>query len=148
MGLTLKRQGNSLAIILSKTSPQVLLTSKQGAKANLQPNGAAELRIPLPEVEVGIPTGLPLPGASTSQLKVLNESRTAKSMTLQLEAQAGSTYDLPLRLNRGAGNATASDPRLEGGTLLPAATGSALRTVHIVFPSGEGYQQATVRLTW
>src|SRR5271170_4615129 len=44
--LTLKRQGSSLLVSLSKTSPQVTLTSKQGAKANLQPSGTAELSIP------------------------------------------------------------------------------------------------------
>ncbi len=139
--LTMKREGGTLIVSVSKSS-QIKLRQAGRAEA-----GVAELRIPLPEVEVGMPTGLPLPGAATAQLKVLSESHEARSMSLQLEAQGGSAYDLPLRLNRAAGK-SAAEPHVEGATILPSTTDPAMRTLHVVFPAGAGYQPATVKLSW
>ncbi|WP_236657179.1 amylo-alpha-1,6-glucosidase [Acidisarcina polymorpha] len=145
--LRLKRQGDSLVVSMSQSSPQILLESKAGVKAIAKAGGAAELKIALPAVEVGIPAGLPLPGSVTSQLKVLSESYGTRSLTLELEAQAGSSFDLPLRLNAKTAKA-AAEPRAERATILANPDSSELRSLHIVFPSGEGYQQATVRLSW
>jgi glycogen debranching enzyme len=143
--LTFERQGRSLVVRLGKTSPRIELASKQGLKAKVSANGETELRIPLDAVEVGIPTGLPLPGSSTSQLKVLSETRAEHSLTLELEAMGGSTYDLPIRLNEAAKGRL--EPRIEGG-ILSAGEGSAMRTVRVVFPAGDGYQQSTLRVNW
>jgi glycogen debranching enzyme len=147
--LDMRRDNGTLVVRMSaigKSSPQILLSAKDGARASIQPGGGAELRIPLPEVEVGIPTGLPLPGAPTAQLKVLSESRDSRSVTLQLEAQGGSTWDLPLRVNIGNG------PRADGAAIVPSvgspAQGPGLRLLRVLFPSGEGYRQTTVRVSW
>ncbi|MBW4045172.1 MAG: glycogen debranching protein [Acidobacteria bacterium] len=127
--LTFQREG---AVLLVRASGnQVKLLGPSGTAGK---NG--ELRIPLPGVEVAIPHDLPLPGASTQQLKVLSQQSAAHSLTLELEAQGGSSYDLPLRLNGVKGaihteNATASDGKL-----------------HIAFPAGEGYQKQNVKVSW
>ncbi len=142
--LAMKRDGAVLVVSLGKSSPQIALSSKDGTKATARAGGGAELRILLPEVEVGIPTGLPLPGAATAQLKVVGESRETRSITLQLEAQAGSTWELPLRLNGPAG----MFPRADGATIWPSPAGSGMRSLRVVFPAGEGYRPATVRLNW
>ncbi len=97
---------------------------------------AGELTIPLPEVEVGIPAALPLPGARTAQLKVLAEQPGARSLTLTLEAQGGSTEELVLRRN-----GSVAGLHVEGAT----AEGDLLR---VVFAPGQGYRQQTVRLRW
>ncbi|MDI3253453.1 MAG: glycogen debranching protein [Bacillota bacterium] len=101
------------------------------------------LRLALPPVEVGVPHALPLPGAETRQLKVLNQKQDAHSLTLELEAQGGSAYDLPLRLN-----GLHSRPHVEGASIAQPETPSALGRLHVVFPAGDGYQQQTVQITW
>jgi len=72
------------------------VTEVKGAR--VAADGAA-ITFPLPAVEVAVLHGLPLPGARTEQLKVLSESRTEHSLTLELEAAAGSSYDLKLHRN-------------------------------------------------
>jgi hypothetical protein len=102
------------------------------------------LRLPLPGVEVSIPHDLPLPGSRTAQLKVLSQSADAHSLTLELEAQGGSAYDLSLRVN-GVRSAIHAD----GATVVPAAAGSSgLGGLHVRFPVGAGYQRQTVHVTW
>ena len=145
--LTMKRDGGNLSVDMSKTSPQILLSSKAGTKAVVTGGGGAELKIPLPPVEVGIPAQLPLPGASTAQLKVLGESYEGRSLTLQLEAVGGSSYDLPLRINESQGKAGA-EPKVEGAKILAGTGGSGLQELHVAIPAGVGYQQATVRVSW
>jgi hypothetical protein len=101
------------------------------------------LRIPLPGVEVGVPHDLPLPGSRTAQLKVLSQSADAHSLTLELEAQGGSAYNLPMRVN-GVRSAIHAD----GATVVPAAASSGMSGLHVTFPDGAGYQRQTVRVTW
>lgn len=98
-------------------------------------NAAAHtLTIDEPAVEIGIPTTLPEQGAETKQLKVLDEQIATGQAVFQLEAQAQSEYDLPLRLNR-------RNVKVEGATI----EGGKLR---VRFPAGEGYQSQTVKFTW
>jgi glycogen debranching enzyme len=139
--LTMKREGDVLAVQLGSSSPQVSLRFAGPGKTRKagDPN---ELRIPLPEVEVGITTELPLPGASTSQLKVLSENHDARSFTLQLEAAGGAIYQLPLRV------AATIEPKVEGATIQAGPSGSTTRNLRVAFPAGEGYQRATVRVSW
>ena len=96
----------------------------------------------LPAVEVAIPHGLPLPGARTSQMKVLSQAATARSLTLELEAQGGSIVDLRMRRNR---------PGLRISTT-GAAAGSpdrdGLMPLTVSFPAGTGYTAQTVVLSW
>jgi glycogen debranching enzyme len=144
--LSMRREGESLSVKMSKTSPPILLTSKSGITAYLTAGGGTELKMPLPPAEVGIPAQLPLPGASTAQLKVLGETHEGHSLTLQLEAQAGSSYDLPLRMNS-TPSKPGLEPRVEGATILVAGH-TELPRIHVAFPPGDGYQKTTVRVSW
>jgi hypothetical protein len=114
-----------------------LKSTSAGAKALA--NGG--LTIPTPPVEVGMDYGadeaLPLPGARTAMVKVLQQEAAPRSLTLLLEAQGNSTQMLFLRerdrrtrLNAAGGTVT-SEGKLE---------------VH--FPPGEGYVRQQVTLRW
>ena len=118
------------------------------------------LLVPLPGVELSIPAQLPLPGAATTQLKVLAQHADARSATWLLEAQGGAEYMLPVRLNgvsnirvQGAdlveGLPSVSTAPLAGDALVPVEpslkTNQALR---IRFPAGAGYVRQTVTARW
>ncbi len=87
-----------------------------------------EMTAPLPAVEIGLAHEPPAPGAETSQIKAV--AQDANSVTL--EAQGGSVYELPLRVNRSAAKVT-------GGVV----NGDRLR---VQFPAGAGYQR--LRVSW
>ncbi len=129
--LEFRREGDAMIVRASSSSIKLA-----GAK-----NG--ELRIPLPAVEVGIPHGLPLPGAETQQLKVLDQKEDAHSLAVELEGQGGSIYELPLRWNRARGTVHA-----EGASLSLPENHSGLGKLTVRFPQGAGYQKQTVRITW
>ncbi len=132
----------------SGTEMVVRLRPKNGAAMKLVSKTAGEkpsadgyeLRIPLPAVEVGMNYGadgaLPLPGARTSEIKVLEQHYDAHALTLLLAAQGGSTQTLLLRVNEPKAKVTA-----DGGEI---ATGQ----LRVRFPAGSGYQQQTVTLRW
>ncbi len=136
--------GGKMIDLSFKREGAVLVVRATGADVTLVGAHAGELRLQLPGVEIGIPHELPLPGARTAQLKVLSQSTEGHSLTLELEAQGGSAYDLPLRVN-GVRTAIHAD----GATVNAAgAGGSGLGGLHVVFPVGVGYQRQTVRVTW
>ncbi|HEX3684345.1 MAG TPA: glycogen debranching protein [Bryobacteraceae bacterium] len=105
--------------------------------ARLRVHGPAPIGtawFPLPPVELSIPAHLPLEGAVTSQLKVLDERSSERQAVFSLAALGGSSYDLAVRLNRS--NVAAQGGELRGGKL------------HVEFPSGSGYRTKTVTFTW
>jgi hypothetical protein len=97
---------------------------------------ASPSRTPRPPFEIAIPHTLPPRGSRTAQLKVLNESSEAHSLTLELEAQANSTEHLKL---------TRNDPRLKPHIEGADLTGDELQ-VH--FNPGTGYVTQTITITW
>ncbi len=139
--LRFERSGKMLVV---RASGGVRLRSRvPGAVAG--PDGSSSLRIPLPAVEVSITTDLPLPGARTEQMKVLDQQVGPRSLTLRLAAPAGSKQRFRLRRN---------DPevklRSEEGLSLK---GDAEQTVELDFGAGQseggrGYVERTVRFTW
>ena len=144
------REGSSLkAHVETVTGKPVLLQADapvgpDGSRtddANAKPKPADMLRLPLPAVEVAIPHGLPTQGSRTAQIKVLSQTDDAHSLTLELEGNSG-PVDFSIRLNR---------PNLKlaitGGTL-GTVRPDGLRPLTVNFPSGTGYQQQTVKLTW
>jgi hypothetical protein len=120
--------GASAAIRLESRVPGSAMTS-------------GSLRIPLPRVEIGIPHALPEPGAVTSQLKVLDQRYSPHSLTVQLSAPAGSTQRLFLRVNDDRLQVRSSD------LLIPAGQKSR-SDLQVIFPSGIGYLEKTVTLSW
>ena len=79
-------------------------------------------------VELGIPSQLPLPGARTAQLKVVDERRPPIATKWIFEAPGGAEYDLPVRINRPN---VQSEGRRDRGS-----------KVRLRFPAGTGYQRA------
>jgi hypothetical protein len=130
LDLEFRREGSHVfARILSPAQAGVCIA---GVAANSSCGSA--MQFPLPPVEVSIPAALPWPGAQTAQLKVIGERYLPSAAEFQLAAPGGSTYDLPLRLNR-------VHPPVQGASL-------ASNKLHIEFPSGAGYQVKTVRFIW
>lgn len=136
--LTLTRQGQQLKAHLETTSgkPALLKAELKTALAT-----ADTLSFPLPAVEVAIPHSLPPQGSRTAQLKVLSQTEDTHSLTLELEGNSG-PVDLSVRLNRPALNLKATGATL--GSIRP----DGLQNLTVNFPSGTGYQQQTVKLTW
>ena len=112
--LDYQRQGTSLIVKVETISgPTVrLATAVKGARTAAD---GSSITFALPPLEVAVPHALPLPGARTSQMKVLAESMTPHSLKLELEADAGSVVTLKLRRN-----GTALNVHAEGAELGPA----------------------------
>ncbi len=145
--LKFKRQGQSMQVTLRSVSgPAVHLTSSvRGAKTA---GDGQSVAIPLPMIEVAVPQELPLPGARTSQMKVLAESADSHTLQLELEAPAGSVVELGLRRN-----APKLELHAEGATITspdqakPSFLGISERLI-VSFPSGSGYRQQSVTVRW
>jgi glycogen debranching enzyme len=114
----------------------VRLQQMSGPAVQFAGVGGETLRVPLPSFEVAVVHGLPLPGARTAQMKVLDETRTARSLQLELEGQAGSVETLKLRCNDASARL-----RVEGAEVVPAG-------VRVQFPAGSGYVSQRVTLRW
>jgi hypothetical protein len=139
--LTLEMTREGATLIVRPSGPaasHVTLASKtEGASWS-----GGVLRIPLPAVEVGLDHDLPYPGATTQQMKVIDQQATAHSLTLTLAAQGGSHQTVLLRLN---------EPRTRlhiEGAQEPPSSNSALRPLQVDFGPGEGYVEKTLKLTW
>ncbi len=140
--LSYQRQGQSLVAKLATISgPAVRLqTSVKTARSSAD---GALIAFPLPPVEVAIPHGVPLPGARTSQMKVLAEELSPHSLKLDLEAEAGTVAVLKLRCN-----APHLNVRAEGASMAPIENQPSLDSLTVKFPTGSGYQQQTVIVRW
>jgi hypothetical protein len=126
------REGERLRIRAHAASGETVCLAPQAAS----PTGPcrAELVLPLPAVEIGMPAEFPLPGSATADLKAVGESRTANHLEVDFEAPGGSEQWLPVRLNR-------PKVQLLGGEI---AGGK----LHLRFPAGNGYQRRSVSFTW
>ncbi len=135
--LDYKRTGEHIVIAANATEPELLCLVPQSAPREdcaAPPAAIHELRLDLPPVEVGIPHGLPEAGAQTQQLKVLDEQYGGNRLVITVEAPAGSTQELPLRINR------------PGLRVSGAETDG--RMLRIRFRPGSGYQREVVALSW
>jgi hypothetical protein len=121
----------------SSAQAVVLASSVPGAKL-----AANALRIPLPAVEAGLSHGIPEAGATTQQMKVLDQQYSGNSLTLRLAALGGSQQTILLRVNE-----TRAKPRAEGAQIQQTGNPS-LRPVRVDFGPGEGYVEKTVKFTW
>ncbi len=139
LDLEITRDGTMLVLrVTSPSAQQVVLASHTpGAKwaGNL-------LRIPLPAVEAGLTHALPEPGATTQQMKVIDQQSSANSLTLTLSAVANSHQTVILRVN---------DAHIKlriDGAEAPQQTNSSSYPVQVDFAAGEGYVEKTVRFSW
>jgi hypothetical protein len=127
--VTFRRNGDTLDVsVKTLAGPPVHLTGSAGEPTSV--------RLPLPAVEVSIPHALPLPGARTAQMKVLDETRTAHSLHLELEGPGGSEMKLAVQRNDPSVTPHAAGATLTGNSLL------------VRFPQGAGYQTQELTLSW
>lgn len=129
VNLSYKREGAAMVVRMEQVSG--LKVAFSGAAA-----GADVLRVALPAFEVGVGHGLPLPGARTAQMKVLDERVDAHSLRLELEGMAGSEDVLTLRRN-----VAGAQLKVEGAEVV-------LQGLRVRFPSGSGYVSQVVTLRW
>jgi len=142
--LEYRRETRGLVVKLNTLSgPAVRLASTM--KDSRASADGSSIMFALPAVEVAVPHGLPLPGARTSQMKVLSEVSEAHSLKLELEAEAGTVVELIVRRNT-----TKLNLHVEGGTIADAAAsrGVGLEKLVVKFPLGTGYQKDVVTLSW
>jgi glycogen debranching enzyme len=135
LDVEMRRNGSNLIVRLSGDgSNSIKLRSR--APASRFENG--ELRIPLPAIEVAIAHEMPEPGDRTSQMKVLDQQASPRSLRLRLSAPANSRQTLFLRLND-----PAVHPRIDGA-------GGSLDShqLPIQFPPGAGYVEKSVTISW
>jgi hypothetical protein len=135
IGIEMRRSGTDLVVRLVGGGAKHIELRTHADGATFE-HGALE--IPLPLVEVGIGHGLPEAGATTSQIKVLDQQAAARSLKLALAAPADTEQMLLVRVN---------DPRVhvrvEGAKL-----SSDSARLEIRFPSGSGYTEEAVTLSW
>jgi glycogen debranching enzyme len=137
--LEITREGTMLLVRPAGPSAQQVVLASHAAGAKW---GGGILRIPLPAVEVALAHALPEPGATTQQIKVIDQQSSANSLTLTLSGMANSHQTLLMRVND-----THARPRIDGAQT--AAPGnSSLRSVEVQFGPGEGYVEKTVKFTW
>lgn len=134
--LEIARVGGVLRVsAVTKDAETLCLTS--GPLSTKSCDAAAKshtMNVPLPAVELAIPAQPPNPGDRTLQLKVLSEHVSERGAVFAFEAQAGSVYDLPLRMNRAGTGIEGAQAR--GGKL------------HLEFPAGQGYVTKKVAFKW
>jgi hypothetical protein len=133
--LEMRRNGAALLVTVGG-DPSKSVKLRTRAPNSSAANG--ELRIPLPAVEVEIGHGLPVQGRVTSQMKVLDQQNSPRSLRVKLSAPGGSLQTLFLRVND-----PKVRPRVEGGELAADSTG-----LRVQFPSGTGYAEKMVTISW
>ncbi|MDQ2711933.1 MAG: glycogen debranching protein, partial [Acidobacteriota bacterium] len=137
LDLQYRRTGDHLTIEAKARDSRSFCLATQdspGKQCTGQSAGGKTLSIPLDPVELAIPANLPLPGAETAQLKVLAQNHGAREASFTFSALGGSSYTLPIRLNRPGISA-------EGGELSAGK-------IRVHFPEGNGYQTRTVTFRW
>ncbi len=136
--LIFDREGGSLQVRVKMVSGRAVGVKSDVSGTRTRQDG---LLIPLAGVEVAVPHELPLPGARTTQVKVLAQTVGPHSLTLELEGQGGSDVALGLRLNR-PGSLRAS------GAIVEGVRPDGLTKAVVRFGPGAGYQRQTVVLSW
>ena len=131
--ITMRRSGANLVVrVGGKPAEEIELASHATGARVVK----GELLVPLHEVEVGLSHSLPEPGAITSQMKVLDEKYTDRSLQLRLSAPADSSQTFFLRRNF-----SAAKLRIDGAI----ASGDELV---MQFPHGSGYVEQAVTIAW
>jgi glycogen debranching enzyme len=135
VGIDIRRSGTSLIVRLVGEGSENLQLRSRRAGAKLD---HGMLRLPLPAVELAIAHGLPEAGATTSQMKVLDQQESEGSLKMRLAAPASSEQILLLHLN---------DPkaRLHVDGAQPSSDSAYLQ---IQFPPGDGYTEKAVVVSW
>jgi len=145
--LSLTRENGSLILKASGDVASTLRVSSRTAGAQLS---RGELRILLPEVEVGVEQSLPEPGSKTARMKVLDQQAAPHSLTLRLAAPAGSSQTIFLRINDGKLR-NAKSTLHATGVQIPDKS-AALQKLQIKFPAdaanNAAYVEKQITFNW
>jgi glycogen debranching enzyme len=139
--IRMDKVGMELIVDATSDTPAVLCMSASSESTPCEQKPALHhgLRIPLPPVEIGLENTETREGMRSQHMHVLGEQRDARSLTLILEAPAGTTQTLKLYRNTKPGNALAL--HVEGGTIQDDQI-----AVHM--PLGNGYQTIPITIRW
>ncbi len=134
-----ERQNTTMEITVTAARPlSFCLTEKRAAvDCKAAPATLHALRLPLPDVEVILPESALNPGDESHALRVVNQEYGTRTLTLTLEAPAGSEQVLRLQVNRaGLSKLLAANAMLQE------------RELHVSFPAGAGFQRQAVTVRW
>jgi glycogen debranching enzyme len=144
-----KEDAKPLNIRFQSDAPGAILI--RDAKGNIY-----GLRIPLPPVEVVIPSHeLPTPGSRPAQIKILSTKYEKNQLTLSAAGPAGSTSTLllepeqvvaKLKLDQASENSGSANLSVVGPHHEPMLLEPMKLDLH--FPPGQGWQTLTLTLTW
>jgi len=141
LDISMVRRGVTLEVSILSREPVVLcVDSERGfndSECGEAPSSRHTTRIPLAGVEVAVVEEYPQPGNRTSALKVIGESYGNREIMLQLQAPAGSSKAMAVRLN----GVVESAVRVEGAKF----HGGQLQ---IDFPAGVGYVTQQLKISW
>lgn len=135
VGVEFHRVRDALAVRLTGEEAKTVTLSSRAAGAKMQ---RGELTIPLPAVEIGIAHGLPEFGSITSQMKVLEQRATARSLSFRLSAPATSVQKIFVRINEPNVHI-----RVEGAEMPDDHS-----EIAVQFPAGNGYVEKELKLSW
>ena len=137
--LAFTRREGELVVSATSTAAVHLASEMPGARVEGQ-----TLMVPLPAVEAWAPEHLPEFGAETAQMKILDEERGGRSLTLTLSAEGSSEQTVYLREN-----APGLHLRAVQGTLgAPDAQRDRLIPWTVAFPAGSGEVTQKVTVSW
>ena len=133
--LNVKRQGEAVTIeAKSRGNVPFCLQASSEPRTPCHGSATQTVTVSTPPLQISVPTEPPGPGATTSQLKVMEEAYTDRRATFTFEGLAGHSYYLPVRTTR-------AHITVEGASLSDA-------TLHVKFPTGIGYQKQKVVISW
>lgn len=136
--LNMSRRGETLEVETRSTSPTLLCLAKTAATGDCKEPASTvhKLLLPLPPVEVDYAVSLPAEGERSAAMHFLHQSNDAHSLTLDLEAPAGTTQILILQKNRTTANVQVEGAEVRGDKLM------------LQFPAGKGYVPHRVTFRW
>ncbi len=129
-----RKNGKVMVQATGGGSGPVCLAPDLGSIKGKCSKSAAQFTMPLPGAEVELRQPLPAPGAATHQVKVVDEQRTDRSLTLTLEGPGGIEQHFYIRRNR-------PDVAVVGASTIGTDLVAKL-------PAGEGLQRQVIRITW
>jgi hypothetical protein len=160
--LSFERKGGLLHIRVFSNKGDIHLKSDlPGAKStesvSATKGGPWELTIPLPAVEIArLPNSLPVPGSSSSQIKIISTEYQAHSLTVKVQGQPDTSYPLQLERNQKVMPTFSVQfpkdyrKRFDELSYSDAAPSNPAEPIFLElhFPPGQGWQTLEFTLTW
>ena len=162
LDLTFEREGATLRVGLSTTpgfkEEWHLRSDVPGTKTDK--GNQVGLFLPLPVVAIGNANTSPLPGARTTEFRIIHEGWESNKITITAQGQAGSHADILVKRNKlvriqvhvDGGLSNEADAEHPGASVIGTDTAFSDYKqplgLNFYFPPGEGRKTITVTLTW